>query len=72
MREPKQYKHSQKSKFHDKGREETDKGEENITENLVGNRTIVEIKTRNVPIFGGGGGEGKQKGIGKIVKKMRE
>ena len=50
MRQPKQYKHSQKSKFHDKGREETDKGEENIPENLVG----------------------KQKGIGKIVKKVRE
>ena len=71
MRQPKQYKHSQKSKFHDKGREETDKGEENIPENLVGNRTTVEIKTRNVPIQGGGG-EGKQKGIGKIVKKVRE
>ena len=70
MRQPKQYKHSQKSKFHDKGREETDKGEENIPKNLVGNRTTVEIKTRNVPIQGWG--EGKQKGIGKIVKKVRE
>ena len=50
MRQPKQYKHSQKSKFHDKRREETDKGEENIPKNLVGNRTTIEIKTRNVPI----------------------
>ena len=50
MRQPKYYKHSQKSKFHDKGNEETDKGEENISENLVGNRITIEIKTRNVPI----------------------
>ena len=65
MRQPKQYKHSQKSKFHDKRREETDKGEENIPENLVGNRTIVEIKTRNVPIFGGGGGKANIRGLEK-------
>lgn len=34
----------------DKEREETDKGEENILENLVGDRTAIEIRARNVPI----------------------
>ena len=33
MRQPEQYKHLQKSKFQDKAREETNKGEENIPEN---------------------------------------
>ena len=33
MRQPKQYKHPKKSKFQDKGKEETNKGEENILEN---------------------------------------
>ena len=50
MRQPKQYKHPKKSKFQDKGREETNKGEENILENQVGDRIAVEIRTRNVPI----------------------
>ena len=30
--------------------EETDKGEENIPKKLVGDRTAIEIKTRNIPI----------------------
>ena len=50
MRQPKQYKHLKRSKFHDEGREETDKGEENIRESLAGDRIVVEIRTRNVPI----------------------
>ena len=44
------YKYSQKSKFQDKGREETDKGGENIPENPVEDWTTVEIRTRHVSI----------------------
>ena len=50
MRQPKQYKHLKRSKFHDEGREETDKGEENIPKNSAGDRIAIEIRTRNVPI----------------------
>ena len=50
MRQPEQYKHLQKSKFQDKGREETDKGEENIPKNSAGDGIAIEIRTRNVPI----------------------
>ena len=34
----------------DKEREEIDKGEENIPENSVGDRTAIKIRARNVPI----------------------
>ena len=50
VRQPEQYKHPQKSEFEDKRREEIDEVEENIPENSAGNRTTVEIRTRNVPI----------------------
>ena len=50
MRQSEQYKHLQKSKFQDKGGEETDKGEENILENLDGDRTIVEIRMKDISI----------------------
>ena len=46
MRQLEQYKHLQKSKFQDKGREETDKGEENIPKKLAGDKTAIEIRTR--------------------------
>ena len=36
--------------FQDKEGEETDKGEENILENSVGDRTVVGIRVGNVPI----------------------
>ena len=51
----------QKSKFQDKGGEETKKVKENISENLAGNKTVVEITAKNVIIKGGGGGR-KMKG----------
>ena len=47
---PKQYKYFQKSKFQDKRREETDKGEENIPENSVSDRIAIGIKTKYVSI----------------------
>ena len=50
MRQFEQYKHLQKSKFQDKGGEETDKGEENILENSDGDRTIVEIRMKDISI----------------------
>ena len=40
----------QKSKFQEKGKEETDKVKKNILKNLAGNRIAVKISTRNVPI----------------------
>ena len=50
IRQSEQYKHPKKSKFQDKGREETDKGGENILENPAEDWTTVEIRTRHVPI----------------------
>lgn len=64
MRQPKQYKHLQKSKFQDKGRKETDKGQKNIPENLTGDRTAVEIRAKR-------GETGKGRGSGKKKKKKR-
>ena len=46
----------QKSKFQDKGGEETKKVKENISENLAGNKTAVEIRAKNVIIKWGVGG----------------
>lgn len=40
----------QKSEFQDKGREDTDKVEENISENSASNKTAVDIRIRNIPI----------------------
>ena len=50
----------QKSKFQDKGGEETKKVKENISENLAGNKTAVEIRAKNVIIKWGVGGGGKR------------
>ena len=50
----------QKSKFQDKGGEETKKVKENISENLAGNKTAVEIRAKNVIIKWGVGGGGER------------
>ena len=44
----------QKSKFQDKGEEESDKVEKNIHEVLISNWTTLVIKARIEPIKGGG------------------
>ena len=44
MRQSEQYNHLQKSKFQDKG------GEENILENSDGDKTIVEIRMKDISI----------------------
>ena len=36
--------------FHDKEREDTDKGEKNIPKNSAGDRMAIGIRARNVPI----------------------
>ena len=67
----------QKSKFQDKGGEETKKVKENISENLAGNKTAVEIRAKNVIIkWGVGGGERererKMKGRSGWKKKQKQ
>lgn len=73
MRQPKQYKHLQKSKFQDKGRKETDKGQKNIPENLTGDRTAVEIRAkRGETGKGRGTGKKKRKKEGEIQRNRRK
>ena len=62
----------QKSKFQDKGGEETKKVKENISENLAGNKTVVEITAKNVIIKGGGGRKMKGRSEWKQKKKKKK